>query len=353
MKFTIGTAKMNSILGKLSKGVGNSKILPITEYIKFELVEGTLTMVATNSANFITYTEKEVEGEDGIAIVKADMLIKLVARTSKPEIHFELKDTHLEVKGNGTYKLELFETNEYPEYEFDTTSKGITVKTALLKRAFEINKSAIATEMLMPCLTGYNIGNDVITTDGVKMCLNDTTIFQDVRTLIPQGLADLLTVLSDEEVTIQKDGNKLLFTTSNITVFGTELDGIEEYPDISVVTDIHFPNYGIVSRQQLIDTLDRLSLFIDNSTNYGVKMTFKQDGLYVEDLKKKSTEKIEYVERSQEQQDVELIFNINYLDDLVSALGKENLTVYYGEELPIKLVEENVTLVLSTMSQEG
>lgn len=352
MKFTVNTAKMNSILSKLSKGVGNSKILPITEYLKLELVDGVLTIIATDASNFITYVEKEVEGENGTAIVKADKLIKLVAKTTKQQVSFELKDTFLEVKGNGTYKVELFETNEYPEYQFNEDIKGIAVKTPILKKAFDINKSAIATEMLMPCLTGYNLGSDVITTDGVKMCLNDTSILGEQRALIPKKLADLLQVINAEEVYIQKEGNKLLFTSENITIFGTELDGIEEYPDISVVTTLQFPNYSIVKRQQLLDALDRLSLFVDNTTNYGVRFTFNDDALYVEDLKQKSTEKIEYVEKSQEEQNVELIFNLGYVTDLTSALTKENAEIYYSQELPLKFKEENVTLVLSTMSPE-
>ena len=140
MKFTVNTAKMNSILSKLSKGVGNSKILPITEYLKLELVDGVLTIIATDASNFITYVEKEVEGENGTAIVKADKLIKLVAKTTKQQVSFELKDTFLEVKGNGTYKVELFETNEYPKYQFNEDIKGIAVKTPILKKAFDINK---------------------------------------------------------------------------------------------------------------------------------------------------------------------------------------------------------------------
>jgi DNA polymerase III subunit beta len=352
MKFTMNTAKMNSILGRLAKGVGSSKILPITEYLKLELVEGTLSIVATDSANFIEHVEQKVEGEDGIAIVKADKLIKLVSKTTKSAIEFTLKETHLEVKGNGTYKVELFETNEYPTYDFNTDIKGVAVKTSTLKKAFAVNKSAIATEMLMPCLTGYNIGSDVITTDGVKMCLNDTTILHEQRALIPQKLADLLSVLNTEEVYIQKEGNKLLFTTESVTIFGTELEGLEEYPDISVVTTLQFPNYAIVKRQQLLDALDRLSLFVDNTTNYGVKFTFSDDFLYIEDLKEKSTEKVGYVEKSQEEADVELLFNISYVTDLLSALGKEDLSLYYSSELPLKIKEESVTLVLSTMTPE-
>lgn len=352
MKFTMTTAKMNSILTRIGKGVGASKILPITEYIKIELIEGNLTMVATDSVNFIEYFEKGVEGEDGIAIVQASKLIKLVSKTTKPNISFELKDTFLEVKGNGVYKVELFETNEYPTYEFNTELKGTAVKSVTLKKVFAINKSAIATEMLMPCFTAYNLGDTAITTDGVKMCYNETSTLGESRALIPQKLADLLQVITSDEVLIQKENNKLLFTAENITIFGTELDGLDEYPDISQVTTMEYANTSKVKRQQLIDALDRLSLFVDNSTNFGVNFHFAEDLLYITDLKGKSTEKVEYVENNQSEKDVKLLFNLDYVTDIVSAISKDDAALYYSQELPLKLKEEDVTLILGTMSPE-
>lgn len=353
MKFTMNTAKMNSILSRLSKGVGSSKILPITEYLKMELVEGDLTIVATDSANFIEYFEKGIEGQDGTAIVQADKLIKLVSKTTKQQVSFELKDTHLEVKGNGVYKVELFETSEYPTYEFEHTIAGTTIKSATLKKVFGINKSAIATDLLMPCFTGYNLGDTAITTDGVKMCLNETSILGDKRALIPQKLAELLHVISSEDVYIQKDGNKLLFSAESITVFGTELDGLAEYPDISAVTELVYENNATVNRQQLLDALDRLSLFVDNTTNFGVRFKFAEDKLYIEDLKQKSVEEVDYKSKQATEQDVTMIFNLDYAVDLLGALGKDDAVLYFSQELPLKIKEDEVTIILSTMSPES
>ena len=349
----MATAKMNAILGKLSKGVGSSKILPITEYLKMELVEGTLTIVATDSANFIEHTEKGVEGEDGTAIVQADKLIKLISKTTKQQVTVELKETHLAVKGNGDYKVELFDTNEYPTYDFNTEIQGIAVKTAVLKKAFSINKSAIATETLVPALTAYNIGSDVLTTDGVKVCINETAILQGQRALIPQKLADLLQSISTEEVYIQKEGNKLLFTTESTTIFGTELDGIEDYPDVAPLTGLEYSNIAKVKRKQLLEAFDRISLFVDNTTNYGVKLRFATDALYIEDLKGKSFEKVEYTEPSASTEEINILFNLGYITDIATALSKDDLSIYYENELPLKIKEvENITFILSTMSPE-
>lgn len=351
MKFTISTAKMNSILSRISKGVGNSKVLPITEYIKINLSNKILTVVATNSVNFITHIEREVNGADGEVIVKADKLIKLIAKTTKPEVSFAVVDGHLEVKGNGTYKVELFETNEYPSYTFDDNTKEVTVDVATLKKVLATNKSSIATEMLMPCLTGYNVGATAVTTDGVKMCINATSLMND-NALISQSLAELLNNLSGEKVRIQKDGPKLRFSTDNLVIFGTELDGIEEYPDIAFILDIGYDNYCVVAKQQLSDALDRLSLFVDAFTNNGVKLSFTDSGVTVQDLKNSSVEKLDFVEKSHTE-DTEVTVNIHYLSDLLDAVAGERVMIYYGEGLPVKIVEGNVTQFVSQMEAEG
>lgn len=350
MKFTIVTAKMNSILSKVQKGVGNNKIQPITEYLKINLTAGTLTVTATSMVNFITYIEREVEGEDGEAIVKADQLIKLVAKTTKPNLSFNLKETHLEVKGNGTYKIPLFETNEFPSYTFNRSEvPSYEVETAALKKAFAVNSASLADDMLLPCLTGYNVGSQMISTDGIKMCINEFG-FSLQPALVTQTVADLIANLNAEKTTIMKDGNKLLFVTDNIVIFGTELAGIEEYPDITPVLDYTYDHHAVVKREELISALDRLSLFVDKINNNGVKLTFQEEALLITDLKENSSEPVAYLSEGEESVEVgsgEVIVNIDYLKQLLSVLTKPVVQMYYSEGIPLKITEDNVTQILS------
>lgn len=347
MKFTINTAKINTILSTVAKGVGKKYTMPITEYLEIKLGNGILSITATDMTNFISYYDPEVVGEDGIAIVKADTLIKLVSKTSKDKMTFTLKEGHLEVKGNGTYKIELLEEGDFPTYEFDLTVAETEIRTSLLKSVFSTNKSAIANEMTMPCLTGFNLGARAITTDGIKMCINDVTISNE-HMLITQTLADLLSVINAEKVTIQKDENKILFKTSNIIIFGTELDGIEEYPDITSILDLNHPSNVTVSKISLTSAIDRLGLFVSSFDNSGIRLQFTEKGLMIEDLKKNSQEVVEYEENGLEEA-IELIVNIELFKDVLSVLHQKNVKLEIGDELPVKIVEGNVTQIISTM----
>lgn len=350
MTLSIGTAKLNSLLGRVQKGVGNNKILPVTEYLLIEVDGPEISITATNFVNFITVREKVENKETWYAIVKADTLIKLASKTTKPELKLTLKEDFLEIKGNGTYKLELF-TEDFPVYQFNVEARAHEIETSILKRVFVVNRASIAAEMIMPCLTGYNMGETVVTTDGIKMCINKTPVLNGESILVTQELADLVASINAEKITIQKDSNKLLFTAENVTIFGTELDGINEYPDIMPILGIEHEGMAIVPKSTLLNAIDRLSLFTSAFDNNGIKMTFAEKELIITDLQNNSVERIELEQHKGPE--VEVAVNIRFLKDLASVLLESSVRIDYGEGLPLKFVEGNVTQVLSVMSLDN
>jgi len=361
MKFIIPTVKLNAMLSKVSKGVGNSKIMPITEYVEMILdEEGELFITATDLANFITVKAKlDGDQEPGKAVVKADVLSKLVAKTTVPKMTFKFNDKEGKVKGNGTYTLALFDGEEFPDYEFlGVEADKVTMDTSTLKKIFVVNKSAIANEVFMPCLTGYNVGTKAITTDGIKMCINSSPVFEGTTfaskpVLLTQTLADLLQGLVDDRVVIERDGNKILFTTNDQTIFGTELDGIDDYPDVTPILGMEYANMAVLPRQPLLDSIDRLSLFVDKFDNNGIKLNFSEGDLTVQELKGNSVEVIHLEQHVKGEEVGEITVNINYLKDLLSVLSADTVHVQYGEELPLLFTEAAISLVLSPMTDES
>lgn len=349
MKFEIETMKLNNLLLKASRGLGKSEVFPVTEYFQLEINDGDLYVTATDMTNFITAIALNVSGDDGEIIVKADQLLKLVAKTTKPFMKFDFDGATFQVTGNGKYKLPVFEGDEFPEWEFGDAPE-MKIQTALLKDVFAINKSAIANDNVMPCLTAYNVGSDCVTTDGVKMCINQSPIFNEQRMLITQTLADLLGTITAETVTIQKDENKLLFTTPDVIVFGTELAGLEEYPNINGILGIEYEHHVVLPKFELVNVLDRLSIFVDKFDNNGVRLQFTSDKLQIEDLKRNSNESVDYQERNGYDNIIEIVVNIEFLVDLLRVTKGDSVHIYFGEGLPVKLVEDKVTKVLSTMT---
>lgn len=350
MKLEMSTVKLNAILASVEKGVGEMRILPVTGFIKLSLKKGVLSVVATDSINFVTYTEKGYEGDDGECLVKARQLIQLASRTTKDKIKLTLKDTHLEVKGNGTYKIELNTEDEFPEYEFNKKAKKHKVKVSQLKDVFNVNKAAVATDMLMPCLTGFNMGDVSTTTDGVKMIINNSSIIKGEHMLVTQPQAELLKTLRDDEVTIQKDGSKLLFTTTHIAIFGVETDDSDEYPDITHLASLETDNQATVNREELLDALNRLMLFVESTENDGITLEFQKSQVKVKDVKNNSEEAVKYKSKKIKDTAIVNVSNI-YMVDLIQALKGAEVTLLYSadEETPLVIKQDEITQLLSVM----
>lgn len=349
MKFKTPTAKLKTMLGKVGKGLG-SKMFPVTEHLLIELLEGTLYLTATNKIDWITVQEEGVEGEEGRAIVKADKLISLVSKTTKDEMTFTLKDTYLEVKGNGSYKIPLLEgTEEFPEWEFEKEEgEPVVVYVEPLKQMFTTNKSAIGPS------GGYYVANKAITVDGVRMCVNESVKFWEdgTATLLSPHLTDLLMTLSGEIVKVERDGNKLLFTTPTIQIFGTEMDGVDVFPvaDINALLEFEYTNSVALKRADLLDILKRLVLFADKDNNYATVLKFTDEGIEMSDHKGDSTESVPYTSSNIQEAGAQILLNAQFLEGIVSSLNDQQITLWFDKQgSPLKITDQLVTMILGIM----
>lgn len=351
MKFQIETIELNKLLNIVKKGVPSRSAKLVAEYLRVRIIGNQLLITATNLVNYIT-VKTTTHGTEGEVIVRAKTLIELASKTTKDVMKFEKKDTYLEIKGNGTYKVELLENEEYPLIAFDQESLQLEVNVNKLKEIFSTGKSAIASELIMPCLTGFNVGEKAITTDGIKMCImnKDSNAFS---TLFTQGFADLVMNITEETAIMLQDKNKIGIYTDSIAVEGVELDGISDYPDITPLTQIEYPYHAIIPVSSTIKALDRLSLFVNEIDNNGVVLTFNEDTLSMKDTKAKSIEGINFKEGSMtSDESIQVGVNLFYLKDLLSAVKSDYVKVSYSADLPLQIVDGDTVFILGLLDIE-
>ena len=109
MKLTIKTVKLKEMVAKAVKGVGNNKLIPLTSLMAIELKDATLTLITTDATNYLYISEDKVVGEDFYVVVDANVFSKLISKMTCEDVTLEIKSDiiALQVKGNGTYKIEL------------------------------------------------------------------------------------------------------------------------------------------------------------------------------------------------------------------------------------------------------
>lgn len=343
--FKVKTKNLQEMVGKLSKCGGN-KLLEITRYYNLEVGENGLVLTATDGSNFITVTDLTVKAEPFTAIVKADQFSKLVQRTSVDEMKFTLKENYLDVVGNGKYKVEIVEGEVYPTYDFTGIENPMEVQTSVLKYVAGTNKYSVSTTIADGVLTGYLFSDGkCITADGIKVCITPATITEG-DCLLTQETITLIGALTDEKTKISVQDGKVLFETSNTTIFSTEMEGIEEYPDIAPLSEIEFPSMCSLSKLAILNILDRLTLFIDPFEKNEIKLHFTDKGLEIST----NSGSYELIAYSTSKDFQEFICSVNglFFKELVSAVNTENFTIQYGEEALIRIESDNLVQLLAT-----
>jgi DNA polymerase III sliding clamp (beta) subunit (PCNA family) len=357
MKLTLKTLKLQEMVSKAIKGASNNKMIPITSLMAIQWQDGVLTLITTDAANTLKIIDK-VEGEEFYVVVQTELFSKLVAKTTTETITLTLKESSLEVKGNGTYNIELPLDEEgqlikFPDYKFDhKKAEKSVINLSTIKTILTANKAAVAETMEVPCLTGYYFDDKVITTDTFKVCSNEVKVLPR-KILLPTDLVELLSIMDEEKVTAEIVKNKILFTTNNVVLYGSELDGIEDYPveaiEAYVLTE--FDSVCKLPKGALLNVLDRLSLFVSEYDKNGVYLTFTTDGVIFSSKRSNGTELIKYQE-SQNFKAFTCCADIELLKSQVSAQEGEVVEMWYGHEQAIKMVSGKITQIVALLEDD-
>ena len=357
MELKIKTLKLQEMVSKSVKGASNNKMIPITGLMAIALKNKVLTLTTTDAANTLKVIEKDIANEDFYVVVQADVFSKLVAKTTAETMTLTLKENSLEVKGNGTYSIELPLDEEgklikFPEYKFDNKAVKAEISLSTIKALLGANKASLANTMEVPCLTGYYCGERVITTDSFKICSNNVKIFPNAA-LLPAEMVELLSLIDEEKITVQMAGNKILFTTNNIIVFGTQLEGIDDYPveAIEAYLETEFDSVCKLPRNSLLNILDRLSLFVSTYDKNGIYLTFTTEGLLLSSKRSNGTELIKYQD-SKNFKPFTCCISIELLHSQIGAQEGEAVELWYGHDKAIKMTTDKITQIIALFEDD-
>jgi hypothetical protein len=199
--------------------------------------------------------------------------------------------------------------------------------------------------MTYPMLTGYLVGNGVITTNRVKMVLNNCGLLPEDKILISQRFADLLMgFTSSVNLDISADG-ALRASSATKTLVGPQLAGLTQYPDITGLKSIDPKQSFTVNRAELLAVLDRVMLFVDTASNFGIRITFDGTDIVVSDLQQNSEERMAFTGDFTAPFTLDL--NTKFFTELLTSLSGESVTIQFEERLPVKIVENDMTILLS------
>lgn len=352
MKITVKTIILQEMLSRAIKAVVNNKLLPITSIIGIKCDGNKLTLITSDATNYMYVSSESIIGDEFDVAVSADMFAKLISKMTCDTVVLNVTDNYLEIKGNGTYKLE-FQFDEsgsvikfpdkFKKLDLKVIDEGI-INSGTINSILTSIKPALAVTPEAPCYMGYYVGDTVVGTDTYKIARLNTKVF-NVPTLISSELMNLVGIIPDTEIeyTIYEDGS-ITFVSDTLKIYGKKMSGIEDY-SINAINDlisVTADSSCSISKTSILQLLDRLSLFVNPYDKNGIRLTFTLNKLIVESINNSGEEEIEYLSKSNVKE-MTCLIDIEMLQSQIKSVPSDTITMYFGIDTALTISHDNLT----------
>lgn len=339
MKFHVASNELNQGLSAVIGAVPAKATLPILETILFESEEGKLKLTATDlEISIIEYIDAEIE-EEGAVAIPARRLLETLRQLPDIPVHFEVDDRHnIQFKTDkGTYKLVGEEADEFPDTPDLTDGTSLTCSKDLIRKAIQKTMFAVSNDDLRPAMMGVYFdvaphGTTFVATDGhrlVRYRNKNLTSPEELTFIVPdKALGLVLKALDDEncELSVSRDHARF---KSGKTMILTRLIA-EQYPNYESVIPRENDKELIISKDQMLSTVRRVSVF-SSSTTRQIRLEVGPDKLTIraEDLDM-SSEARETVSCDYSDDEIEIGFNAKYLADVLSNVDTNEVRFQFS-----------------------
>ncbi len=358
MKLKIKAELFKEMVSKSVKGASCNKLIPLTGFIAISVKSKQLTLTTTDATNYLYIRTSGVDSKDFYAVVEADVFSKLISRMTCENIELEVAENTLKVNGNGNYTVEVpVDENgdmvKFPDplSQIDAQPIG-EVENVAISSILTTLKPSLATTLEIPCYTGYYVGNRIVATDTEIISTMDKQLLPD-NYLISAEMMDLLSIMTAEKISVDAKDNILIFSTPDCVVYGPVMEGIEDYSidAINGMLEQEFPNSCQVSKNSLLQLLDRIILFVGPYDDKAIDLAFIKDGLLVQSKSTSGSEIIPYIGKG-ECNEFACSIDIVYFRTQVKSQVSDTVEIHYGDSNVIKMVDGNITQMISLMQSE-
>lgn len=354
------TEVLKDAVTRASKGASNNKLIPLTSLMNILVGDNSLLLTTTDSSNYFTVKIDDIGTDENYEVsVNADVFTKLVQKMTSESISIEVLDSYLMVVGNGKYKIDLLLDENGNPVKFSTKDSGEPVETGTIplskiKKILTNNKASLSVSTDVPCLMNYYCGESIITTDRYKICQTKESMLT-TPALISPTVMELLSLFSGDTITYYRGENSFSFDSTGEFLYAPFTEGIDKMPVKSIegLINSEISSKCLLSKDSLMNVLDRLSLFVSPYDKNGIYLTFSADGLSITSKKSNGNELIEFT--TSEVNPFEPFtcqVDIEMLTSQVATISSETVELYFGSPIALKFVDGNVTKIVALMEDD-
>lgn len=340
MKF-IGThKKLLKGLASVSPLAGRNPQLPILQHVLLEVRDGVLHMTGTDlevGAHVVVAGKAE---KDGSCAVTARQLLEYVQQLpdSSP-IELELRKKRLVVSTDGfraefpTVGAEDFPLLPVPEDVKPINFDGRLFCQALSRTLFAAARDETRPELYSIYIKGSGEGLRLAATDSFRLAEQVLSYDggEDFSILLPVSTAQEVVRLfgAGDEMSLLHHKSYVALKGDGVDLSSRLVDG--SYPEYQQIIPVSFVAEGVVNKGELLRALKVLNVFIPRDTRRVRVEVQPKEGRVVLSVEGGDTGqgRVE-VEYDGEGEEMEALFNINYLLEGVSQIVGDKCDVKFG-----------------------
>ncbi|MBO5447809.1 MAG: DNA polymerase III subunit beta [Ruminococcus sp.] len=349
MKFLCAKQSIYDAVINVSKAVSEKSTLPSLEGIKFSLKDSLLELTGYNLEMGIRTSIAVNSADKGSFIINARLFSEMVKKMPEGDIFIEVSEGYQVTISGGATTYNLFATSaeDYPELPQKDGDIMIPFSQPVLKEMINQTKFAVAVIDTKPILKGelFEIEDGKLTLaaiDGYRLAVRYEPVkYSDpIKFVVPaKTLTEVMGLLSDNDeatVNLYPSRKHIMFEIDGYTVYSRLLEG-EFHPYRSAIPS-SFSTEVTVDRKELISTLERAMLLINERTPSPVRCYFENDLIRI----KCSTERGKFYDEIPADISgpvIEIGFKCRYLLDPLKVITDDKVKLQMGGSLlPMKIV---------------
>lgn len=338
MKISCSKELLNHAVQTVQKAVATKAQLPILTGIYLSAADNRLELHATDyEIGIKCVIDADVE-QPGTVVLSGRYFQEMVRKLpgDKIEISSSQEDRTIKITSNSAqFNLLSLPAEEFPVLKPITSENVLTVKDNVLKELIKKTVFACANDEARPIFTGGLLefsGNEItmVATNTHRLAHKKDRIegsSQNIKMIVPgKILSELARIMSSEipvDVSVHWLKNQVAFAFEDVYIISRLIEG--QFPDYNKVIPPSFATNVKIKTKQLLDAVERVSLFAREGDYNVIKLSFKANSVTITSNNPEIGKACEVVPSIIEGNEVDIAFNVKYIADILKNIDSDEL----------------------------
>ena len=339
MKLSIGREALLKPLQAVIGVVERRQTMPILANVLLVAKSGQVSITATDlEVELVAGAEANVQNSGEVTVPGRKLFDICRALPEHAEISISLNGEKLALRsGKSKFSLATLPAAEFPTVDDINAGESLELPGASLAKLLEKTHFSMAQQDVRYYLNGLLLESGkkylrAVATDGHRLALCQVELtakgVPEKQVIVPRKgileLQRLMGAVGDGDLTIELGSNHIRIQLPGIRFTSKLVDG--RFPEYERVIPKDTGNQLSADRQLLKGALQRTAI-LSNEKYRGIRLVIKKGNVTLQAHNPEQEEAEEDVEVTYDGEDIEIGFNVSYLQDALGAIESDEVTL--------------------------